>query len=176
MPFVENHLEFTARMGCPFVKLKDGTLLFENGAQSDGDFNRQGPPVDPSMRLTLQRQYWTIRVQRAEKAFHSLKARLSGGTDAMGAPIDFQWEESELGPIPPEQHDEFGFLVGTASLRRLQEIVMERRATLEKVEKQLADLPENRQRCEMQEFNRRLDAETASRQYARMNEVNSITI
>ena len=90
---------------------------------------------------------------------------------------EFSWDTDELGPMPPETEDEFGFLTGIASLKRLQEIVAERREKLRSVEQQMLDLdPENRRRKEMKELGQRLDAEAAARARQRMSEVEQLTI
>jgi hypothetical protein len=182
MPFVESVYEFQARMRCPFIKLADGSFLFENGASSNPNGGQYGygvhaePPNDPAARLAEQRRYWVFRVKRAEDAFHQLKRRLRGETDDTGMAQEFYWDTEELGPMPPEQEDEYGFLIGIVSLKRLQEIVAERRAALARIEQQILDLPENRPRREQKELGQRLDAEAAARARARMSEVEQLTI
>jgi hypothetical protein len=182
MPFVENVYEFQARMRCPFIKLADGSFLFENGASSNPNGGQYGygvhaePPCDPASRLAEQRRYWVFRVKRAEDAFNTLKNRLRGEPNEEGFLTDFSWDTEELGPMPPEQEDEYGSLIGIISLKRLQEIVAERREKLRSIEQQILDLPENRPRREQKELGQRLDAEAAARARQRISEVEQLTI
>lgn len=181
MPFVESVYEFQARMHCPFIKLSDGSFLFENGATSNPNTGLYGchyePSPDPAARLAEQRRYWVFKTKRAEDAFNTLKKRLRGEPNEDGFLTEFYWDTEELGPMPPEQTDEYGFLIGIASLKRLQEIVAERREAVQKIEQQILDRdPENRRRKEMKELGQRLDAEAAARARQRISEVEQLTI
>ena len=65
MPFVEDYQEFAKRQACNSIKLENGTVLFENGAQwikqsFDGNeryTTRMEPPTEKFALLRAKRLY-----------------------------------------------------------------------------------------------------------------------
>ncbi|MDZ4685760.1 MAG: hypothetical protein SH850_11895 [Planctomycetaceae bacterium] len=122
---VESWQEFALRNGGDGVEDR-GRWLFPSGGMTDlPDRLRWEPPTDETKRLKNVRWYWQVRVEQAEAAFDSAKRSMM--TSA-------QWNAMNAGPGVHEGH--------IAALKELKRNVTACRRELKKIERQLANTPE----------------------------------
>lgn len=163
--------EFMAEHG-NYIKTSLSRWLFHDGAvvTNDGVSPKfHDAPLNPSVLLPLRREYAAFKLSTAERDFTLLKAALSGASNADGMPVLFHWPKNgEYGPADPA--DDIG------ALRRLREVVLERRQIVEEIDRKIADLPENIQARRHAELLAAKDQRRAEQECIRLAEIQTITI
>lgn len=157
---IEYYHEFVERHGRHPIRSKDGQcFIFPDGASVHAENRdvRQEPPADLQSRLTLQREYHAVWLERVQADFDQLKSALTGDRDGYGMPISFTWPESIYGPAPSGDSD------GTAAMRFFQKEAARHRTAIKLIDAKIADLPEIRRQREAAEQARAFQAEQASR-------------
>ena len=173
---VEDYEEFIARHGVgpgmPLLKTSPSEWLLPSGAVITNDGHgpqRHEPPEAPAARLELQRRYFREAAARAETAFIELQDAI------LGKRLRYRWDESALGPPAPEK-DEYGQPSGKAALLLLRDLTGQRYARAESIERQIANLPENRERRKRQREERELRERMRARDESLKHEIRQITL
>jgi hypothetical protein len=137
--FIKRHGEYV------IVPDTHGRLqIFADGAMLErsqlGPRMEEPPTYDRATLDGRRRRYARLRLDLAESALARLSALVEG--EKRGAALlpgsSFAWAERDLGPTPPA--GEFGRLLPEPALARLRELVAERRAALESLDREFAKL------------------------------------
>ncbi len=91
MPFVESIQEFTQRMGCTPLHVRN-RFLYPNGGQSNGH-EHIDPPQDPIDLLRLRREYVVENLFQREKRYEAERG---------GIAEQLRYHGMGWGPMPPE--------------------------------------------------------------------------
>lgn len=164
---IEDYQEFSVRHGGNPVevhfqrggrRVSSGWLVFPDGAMcsvSDAEFRKE-PPHDPTEQLKTRRDYVNEVLERAISDFNHLKSECHHQEMLASRYRNFTGPSADA----------------PAQLRRLRAIVEARRTELRKLDAQLADTPEARDR----QMRNTLDQELEHDCTDLMNEIKAIQI
>jgi hypothetical protein len=176
---VETYRDFSARHGGRPAKIGDA-WYFASGAIATqgftGEMQMFEPPEEQLALLQNRRMYHAAKLPRVERDFQRLKGALMGFYDEHHTAITFIWDESEYGPVPPDRDPRYSMPDNKVWLIKLRDIVMQHRAEIEKIDKEIAEQPEAKQRQQQQAEAAKHDRELRNEAFAFQQEINGIEI
>ena len=118
--------------------------LTKNGAVSFDGGQHTPPPTEPKALLEARRGYHEARLELAEKDFSRLKKALEGGPPVHEHQLRTR-DLTTMRPLVQLPPDSPG------ALRVLQEMVLSERRAIERIDREIGELPEERERRAQQE-------------------------
>ncbi len=176
---VETYQEFCERQGGRPAKIGDAWFLPSGATATQsflGEMIMNEPPVEKINLLQNRRQYHVAKLTRVERDFQQLKGALLGLLDEHHTQLSWTWDEKEYGPVPPDRDPRYSLPDNKVWLLKLKEIVMQHRSEIEKIDQQIAELPESKEQKRQQTKAAEHDRQRREEDYAFKQEITNIEI